>query len=60
MKLGSHLKTYSIYKLLFQTLRLYYKYRELAPIISLLVEVLKIIEDEIFKAHVAELIPRWE
>jgi hypothetical protein len=57
MKLGSHLKTYNICKLLFQTLRLYYKYKKLALIIGLLVKVLKMIKDEIFKAHVAELMP---
>ena len=38
-------------------LQLYYKYKELALITSLLVKVLKIIEDEIFKAHIAELMP---
>ena len=41
-------------------LRLCHKYRKLAPIIGLLVEVLKIIEDEIFEAHMAELMPQWE
>jgi hypothetical protein len=56
MKLKSHLKTYSIYKPLFQTLRLYYKYRKLALITSLLVKVLKIIENEIFKVYITELI----
>jgi hypothetical protein len=60
VKLGSHLETYSACKPLFQTLRLCHKYGESAPITSLPVEVLKMIEDEIFEAQVAESMPRWE
>lgn len=33
---------------------------ESAPITGLPVEVLKMIGDEIFEAHVAESMPRWE
>ena len=58
VKLGSHLETYSACKPLFQTLRLCYKYKESALITSLLIKVLKMIEDEIFKVYIAELIPR--
>lgn len=58
VKLGSHLETYSACKPLFQTLRLCHKYRELVLITSLPVEVLKMIEDKIFEAHMAESMPR--
>jgi hypothetical protein len=58
VKLGSHLETYNIYRPLFQTLRLCHKYGKSAPITGLLVEVLKMIEDEIFEAYVAESMPR--
>ena len=67
MELGSHLETYNICRPLFQTLRLCHKYGKSvpitgksAPITRLLVEVLKMIEDEIFETYVAELIPLWE
>jgi hypothetical protein len=55
MKLGSHLEAYNVCRLLFQTLRLCHNYRKSAPVTGLLVEGLKIIEDEIIEAHVAEL-----
>lgn len=58
VRLGSYLEVYNICRLLFQTLRLCYKYGKSAPITGLLVEVLKIVEDEIFKAYIAELMPR--
>lgn len=59
-RLGSHLEVYNICRPLFQTLRLCNKYGKSAPITGLPVEVLKMVEDEIFEAHVAELMPRWE
>ena len=60
VKLGSHLETYKICRPLFQTLRLCHRYGKSAPITGLPVEVLKMIEDEIFEAHVAESMPQWE
>ena len=57
MKLESHLEIYNIYRLLFQILHLYYKYKKLVSIIDLLVEVLKIIKDKIFKVYITKLIP---
>ncbi len=60
VKLGSHLEIYNICRPLSQKLRLFHKYGKSAPITGLLVEVLKMIEDEIFEAHVAESMPQWE
>jgi hypothetical protein len=56
VKLGSHLNIYSICKLIFQILRLYYKYRKPVLIVYLLLEIFKIIKNKVFKVYLAVLI----
>lgn len=60
MKLGSHLNIYSVYKLVFQILRLCHKYGKPAPMAHLPLKVFKMIKNKVFKVHLAALMPQWE